>query len=131
MRIVRCCLKSIIDRTVVNEKLESIHFSKKEEVKDESIKNPKSEDEKKKESLILALDNSASFANTHTIISEMEKCHDWSEEQASSLFRIALSNTQVNWILKDEDVSDFYTQLLVYLIDSIGSVVLSESAYGL
>ena len=124
-------VKSIIDRTVVNEKLESIHFSKKEEVKDESIKNPKSEDEKKKESLILALDNSASFANTHTIISEMEKCHDWSEEQASSLFRIALSNTQVNWILKDEDVSDFYTQLLVYLIDSIGSVVLSESAYGL
>ena len=105
-------VKSIIDRTVVNEKLESIHFSKKEEVKDESIKNPKSEDEKKKESLILALDNSASFANTHTIISEMEKCHDWSEEQASSLFRIALSNTQVNWILKDEDVSDFYTQLL-------------------
>lgn len=105
-------VKSIIDRTVVNEKLESIHFSKKEEVKDESIKNPKSEDEKKKESLILALDNSASFANTHTIISEMEKCHDWSEEQASSLFRIALSNTQVNWILKDEDVSNFYTQLL-------------------
>lgn len=105
-------VKSIIDRTVVNEKLESIHFSKKEEVKDESIRNPKSEDEKKKESLILALDNSSGFANTHTIISEMEQYHDWSEEQASSLFRIGMTNTQVNWILKDEDVSNFYTQLL-------------------
>lgn len=105
-------VKSIIDRTAANEKLESIHFSNKEEVKDEGIKNPKSEDEKKKESLILALDNSANFANTHTIISEMEQYHNWSEEQAKSLFRIGVQNSQVNWILKDEDVSGFYTNLL-------------------
>ena len=81
-------------------------------MKDEGIKNPKSEDEKKKESLILALDNSANFANTHTIISEMEQYHNWSEEQAKSLFRIGVHNSQVNWILKDEDVFGFYTNLL-------------------
>ena len=105
-------VKSIIDRTAANEKLECIHFSNKEEVKDEGIKNPKSEDEKKKEALILALDNSANFANTHTIISEMEQYRGWSEEQAKSLFRIGVQNSQVNWILKDEDVSGFYTDLL-------------------
>lgn len=105
-------VKSIIDRTAANEKLESIYFKLKDEVKDESTKNPKSEDEKKKESLILALENSGNFANTHTIISEMVKYESWTEEQAASLFDIAVSNTQVNWILTDCDVAEFYNNLI-------------------
>lgn len=111
-------VKTIIDRTAANEKLESIYFSLKNEVKDESTKNPKTEEEKKKERLILALENSASFANTHTVISELAKYDNWTEEQAKSIFRIGVTNTQVNWILTDYDVADFYTNLLMkFVID--------------
>lgn len=105
-------VKTIIDRTAANENLESIYFSLKNEVKDESTKNPKTEEEKKKESLILALENSASFANTHTVISELAKYDNWTEEQAKSIFKIGVTNTQVNWILTDYDVADFYLNLL-------------------
>lgn len=105
-------VKSIIDRTAANEKLENVYFTLKGEVKYEGLKNPKSEEEKKKESLILALENSGNFANTHTVIGEMSKFEDWTQEQAIALFEIAASNTQVRWILTDYDVAEFYNELI-------------------
>lgn len=105
-------VKSIINRTATNEKLENIYFKLKNEIKDEGLKNPKNEYEKKKDSLILALENSGNFANTHTIISEMSEFDNWTLEQAKSLFEIAIENTQVRWILTDYDVADFYNKLL-------------------
>lgn len=105
-------VKSIIDRTAANEKLEDVYFALKNEVRDEAVKNPKSEEDKKKDSLILALENSSNFANTHTIIREMAKYDKWTSEQAKTLFEIAVTNTQVRWIITDFDVAKFYHNLI-------------------
>ena len=63
---LECLVKRIIDRTISNEILESIHYDciseKKEETKGQS------EDELKKEELINKLEDSSNFANTHAII---------------------------------------------------------------
>lgn len=105
-------VKMIIDRTNANEKLESLSFELKDEVKksDECYKS--NEEEEKKNSLILALEDSYNFANTHTIIGELAEFDKWSETQLKKLFEIGINNNQVNWILKDRDIADFYKSLI-------------------
>lgn len=99
-------LKQIIDRTVSNEILEEFYFKCVNEKNDET-KN-KSEKELQKDDLINRLEDSTSFANTHTIIAEMSEVKSWSKEQKEKLIGIALKNSQVRYILKDKDVKQFY-----------------------
>ena len=106
---LECLVKRIIDRTISNEILESIHYDciseKKEETKGQS------EDELKKEELINKLEDSSNFANTHAIIEQLSNIIEWSEAQKSKLFKIALENNQVTYILKDNDVKAFYDMI--------------------
>lgn len=101
--------KKIIDRTVVNETLEDIHFDciekKISETKDQS------EEDIKKEELIDKLEDSSSFSNTHAIIEQMSVIKEWTEDQKYKLSKIALENNQVTYILKDSDVRDFYCMI--------------------
>ena len=99
-------VQQIIDRTIANEKLEEIHFGCMAEKVCET-KN-QSEEELRKEELIDRLEDSTSFANTHAVIGQMQGISCWSESQKSKLLRIALKNNQVTYILKDEDVKNFY-----------------------
>ena len=99
-------VQQIIDRTIANEKLEEIHFGCIAEKVCET-KN-QSEEELRKEELIDRLEDSTSFANTHAVIGQMQGISCWSESQKSKLLRIALKNNQVTYILKDEDVKNFY-----------------------
>ena len=103
-------VKSIIDRTAANEALETLHYR----YKIERIKADKgsSEAECLKTDLLIALENSRSFASTHTVISELQKIDDWSFDERKILFRIALDNSQVRCILRDFDVATFYKKLL-------------------
>lgn len=103
-------VKSIIDRTVANEILESRHY----ECKKETAKADKQsgEEEQRKTDLIIALENSNSFARTHSIISELSAFNNWSDEDRESLFEIAIENGQVFYILGDRDVKAFYKKLL-------------------
>ena len=103
-------LKCIINRTVDNEKLEEIHYKCKKE-KSEVDKNT-SEDDQIKTDLISSLENSRNFARTHTIITELKECKDWTTEEKELLFKIAIENKQVYYILKDADVNEFYQTIL-------------------
>ncbi len=106
-------IKKIIDRTVANEMLESDYFKYKREAINEVKKASEiDENNAKKIKLIIALENSMNFANTHTVIRELNKFDNWSMLQKESLFKAAVKNQQVFWILKDEDVKRFYTKLL-------------------
>lgn len=103
-------VKAIIDRTATNEVLESKHVLCKKENHEADQKN--NEEEKRKTDLIIALENSRSFARTHTIISELQTQRSWTAEEKELLFDIALKNSQVYYILGDIDIKAFYKKLL-------------------
>lgn len=103
-------VKAIIDRTAANEALEALHYQcKKERI---AADKESSDEERKKTDLIIELENSSSFAGTHSVISKLLKIDSWTNEQKNTLFEIALHNSQVLYILGDSDVSRFYQKLL-------------------
>lgn len=104
-----CLVKAIIDRTASNEVLENFHIECKKENLEADTRS--SDEEKKKLDLIMALENSASFATTHMLIKEMQKRSDWTLDEKECLFKIALDNSQVFCILADADVKNFYKNL--------------------
>lgn len=103
-------VKAIIDRTATNEILESAHYKCKSEYIDADRKN--SEEGRRKSDLIIALENSGSFANTHSVISELREIERWEKEEAEMLFSIAVNNSQVFYILCDSDLKIFFSKLL-------------------
>ncbi len=102
-------VKAIIDRTAFNEKLESMHYGNKKDFLEyeESINT----ETKEKSNLIISLENSRNFANTHAIIAELKKYDNWSELEKNRLKEIAKKNSQISLIREDEDVSSFYESL--------------------
>lgn len=102
-------VQRIIDRTVTNEILEEVHYNCISE-KTEETKNQSTE-ELKKEELISQLEESGNFANTHTIIEQLSAVPEWSASQKNKLIRIALNNNQVTYILKDNDLKEFYDSI--------------------
>lgn len=103
-------VKVIIDRTAANEALESIHYRcKKERI---NADQASSHEEREKTDLIIELENSGSFAGTHSVISKLLEISSWTNEQRNDLCEIALRNSQILYILGDPDVSRFYKGLL-------------------
>lgn len=103
-------VKAIINRTAANEALETLHYKYKiERIKADKESN---EEERKRTDLLISLENSGSFATTHSLISELQKIDDWSYEEKEILFQIALDNSQIRYILRDLDVEAFYKKLL-------------------
>lgn len=103
-------VKAIIDRTASNEILESKYFEYKKECA--KAKHKCDEEAQKRRELILALEDSRSFADTHAKVAELSKCKDWSEDEIKILMKIAVNNTQVYYILNDSDVKLFFKNLL-------------------
>lgn len=103
-------VKAIINRTAANEALETLHYNYKiERIKADKESNEK---DRKRTDLLISLENSGSFATTHSLISELQEIDDWSYEEKEILFQIALDNGQVRYILRDLDVETFYRELL-------------------
>lgn len=102
-------IKAIIDRTATNEILESVYAKCKNE--NQNADKLCSDEEKIKLDLIMALENSRSFATTHMIIKEMQQQENWSDENKKALLKIACENSQVSCILADKDVKRFYKKL--------------------
>ena len=100
-------VKAIIDQTASNEKLMSFHYNNKKEQVSQNI-NIEGLENKEKEKLILDLENSNSFKQTHSIISELKKYDKWTDEEKLKLKQIAESNKQVSYIRNDEDIATFY-----------------------
>jgi predicted nucleic acid-binding protein len=68
--------------------------------------------EAEKEIAIRGLAESGSFSDTHSAISKINKYLEFSKSQASEIAQVALSNNQINWIICDADVFDFYSIFL-------------------
>lgn len=103
-------VKNIIDTTASNEKLMSIHYrNKQEQVKHNG--NLANQEHKEKEKLILDLENSNSFKQTHSIISKLKKIKNWSSEEKNQLKMIAEKNKQISYIMKDSDVAEFFASI--------------------
>lgn len=103
-------VKTIIDRTATNEKLEEIHFRCKKEYVEDDKKN--SVEEQEKIDALISLESSGSFARTHEIIEKLRRYNNWTPVEVNLLFRIAVNNSQVRYIINDADVKLFYSELL-------------------
>jgi hypothetical protein len=103
-------VKSIIDRTAANEALEDIHYACKRENLDADKKS--SEEGRRKTDLLIALESSRSFATTHSIMRELSSLEHWTPDETETLFKIAVENSQVLYVLGDLDVRRFYQRLL-------------------
>ncbi len=113
-------VKSIIVQTAEKFATESAYFACKKET--EQFDREKSEEWKRKIDFLNALDNSRSFATTHTVIANLNQFTTWAPEEREALFSVAVKNSQVWCILKDKDVKRFYADLLS------GAETLSENA---
>ena len=103
-------VKAIIDRTATNEVLREKYFACKKEYL--AADRECDEEEQNRTDLIIALENSHSFAKTHSLIGQLESCKTWTDAEIETLFEIAVSNSQVRYILTDTDVQAFYEKLL-------------------
>lgn len=103
-------VKAIIDRTASNEVLESIHYDCKRDNADAASRI--GVDEAHRSDLIMSLEASHSFAETHKIIGELAAIRDWTLNEREMLFKVALENSQVHYILADNDMRAFFAELL-------------------
>ena len=78
----------------------------------ENLSDIKLEAENRKFDLIEELRDSRSFQETHKIISQLKLFTGWAEDQIEMLCLIAENNSQVNRILSDSDVFEFYMHIL-------------------
>jgi hypothetical protein len=62
--------------------------------------------------LIQRLASSGSFATTHSAIASLSKVSDFSAQQVEQLIEAAELNSQIGWIMGDDDVYNFYSMLL-------------------
>lgn len=69
-------------------------------------------DEIEKETLISNLVNSSNFQNTHKAVAMLSKYTDFSKQQVDEIIDAGINNNQVYWINTDEDVIEFYLDLV-------------------
>ena len=109
-------VKAIINRTVDNEILETMHYDYKKECLDFYNKNNDAVLERKE--WIFELVDSRNFASTHMAIKGLQHYTDqFSEEEINDLIWIATHNSQVKYILGDMDVKAFYKAIISRLTD--------------
>ena len=104
-------IKKIIDRTAANEALEDFHY----ECIDLKDQETKAQDAnfKKRQKLINQLEDSRTYATTHSVIAELEEIEEkeWEPSEIKRLFEIRERNSQVSAIRKDTDVERFFNSL--------------------
>ena len=69
-------------------------------------------DSEEKQNAIMLLQNSCSYANTHNAISLLSKYNSWTPTQVEALCEAVLANSQVYNIFMDDDVLEFYSNLI-------------------
>ena len=78
----------------------------------EHIKEINLETEQEKQNLIRKLKHSESFEETHGIIAMLNKHTGWTNAQIEDICEAAEDNTQIKWIIEDQDVYEFYYKIL-------------------
>lgn len=115
-------IKNIINTVAATNKLDKL--TKQLEIECNTYFEQFSQHSRERQELIIDLENSGSFKQTHSIISKMRQ-YEWEADEKESLYRIACENSQVLYILNDKDVKEFYNRLLE--LDS-SNTELSENA---
>ena len=107
-------VKSIIQRTAANERLEAFHYTLKNETETfaKAEMNRSTPETREKERLIAALEGSRNFATTHMLIERMMAVPNWTDAEREKLLRIGEENKQIYYMLGDARVGRFYEQLL-------------------
>lgn len=77
--------------------------------------------ELEKELAIRNLVNSGNFASTHYAIAKLENYSEYNKSEVNEIVSAALVNNQINWILSDKDVLEFYKEILSSHRDKIDS----------
>lgn len=103
-------VKAMIDRVSVGNVLEAWRGELRQEQQRFDI--GRSEADRRRVDLIIALENSHSFADTHSIVRELQKLEISSPQEREMLLGAALKNNQVRLVLGDADVRRFYTGLI-------------------
>lgn len=68
--------------------------------------------ELEKELLIQEFSQSSNFADTQSSVAKLSKYTEFTAVQINELLESALSNTQIKWIIQDEDVKQFIASIL-------------------
>ena len=68
--------------------------------------------ELEKSLLIADLANSPNFGETHRVIARLRTFSDFTSAEANDILNAAITNTQVYWIINDEDVRRFLEQVV-------------------
>lgn len=68
--------------------------------------------ESEKDIAIRDLAQSGNFATTHSVISRLAQYADFTPAQLDAIVSAAINNSQVYWIIEDEDVSGFLKSIL-------------------
>lgn len=80
-----------------------------------------------KNEAIDGLVSSNSFSMTHNFIAKLNRCHHLFEpNDVSRMFEALVDNQQINWIVTDDDVNEFYIKLLNGFISAINPVLLDN-----
>ncbi|WP_232917478.1 MULTISPECIES: PIN domain-containing protein [Pseudomonas syringae group] len=73
------------------------------------------------------LENSGSFATTHAAIANLEPYLDVLDyTDATLLFNAAVDNSQVRWVLSDDDVNNFYLKLTSRFLAAVDPALASQ-----
>lgn len=88
------------------------YFKSLVEFLNEHFKDIELRAEHQKETIIKSFSQSGSFSSTHRYIRQLSKYTDWSVQQIEELCAAAVENSQINRIFDDEDVLEFYQNLL-------------------
>lgn len=107
------CFNPFLNNEWIKKKGACVHFYKNlVSFLSEHLTEIQLKTEQEKEQLIDTLRNSHNFVTTHGVITMMKKYTEWSDSQIEGLCEAAINNTQVKWIIGDDDVFEFYSNLL-------------------
>lgn len=97
-----------------NEKKESeiIFYRRLSQFFKEHYPDIKLASELEKELAIKSLVNSENFSSTHAAIAKLKKYAEFNKSQVNELAQVAMINNQINWIICDTDVYEFYKNLI-------------------
>jgi hypothetical protein len=75
---------------------------------------------------VKSLTGSENFLQTHAAVQLALQHADFTRNEVEELFRAAVQNTQIRWIIEDDDVFRFFTQLAHQYSDVVDPALLSE-----
>jgi hypothetical protein len=68
--------------------------------------------ETEKDSAIRDLAQSGNFARTHSVIGQLRRYADFTPAQLNDIVSAAINNSQVHWIIEDDDVHEFLSSVV-------------------